>query len=562
MYCDALTLAAVVDELRDKLLGGRIQRVLLVDRLILGLEVYAHHQRQYMLISAQPEEGGRVHLVQEKLRRGPASPSPLLLRLRKCARSARLTNIQQPPAERLVRFTIESREGVVVLVAEVMGRRSNIILLDEDGTILECVKHVPASQNRYRVLLPGYLYVPPPAQRKVDALAMTAVGLTRLLQEQAAALPLWRKLVASLRGMSPLLAREVVYRVSGDVESRDAEVNPVLTELGDLLGLAATGEWRPTVALEGSQIVAYAPYVLTQYPHRETRTSISTAMTAYYAQLVGADAYAAAKSRLQRIIQQQRERQLRKKKALLRAQPDRERLAELRRNGELLLAYAHQLLPGQEELVVDLGEAEAPVRIGLDPRKSAIENAQEYFRRYAKAKSATAKVPQRLVKVGAELAYLDQLTTDLALAKDQPGIAAVESALAEAGYLPRPKRKILRPKTGPLRVLSEEGFVILVGRNSWQNEEITFRRSAGHDVWLHAQGVPGAHVLIRTERRDVSEATLRRAAELAAHFSAARHEKKVPVDYTLRRDVRRLKGGKPGQVVCRGQKTVVVTPRE
>jgi len=561
VYCDALTVAAVADELRHKLLGGRIQRVLLVDRQAIGLEVYAHRRRHYLLISAQPEEGGRIHVVPYKLRRGVPSPSPFLLRLRKYARGGRLTDVQQPPSERLLQLTIESGEGVVVLIAEVMGQRSNIILIEEDSTILECVKHVPATLNRYRVLLPGYPYVPPPAQKKVDASALTPTRLAKLLEEQESAHLLWRKLVAVVRGVSPLLAREVVYRVSGDVECRDADAQAVWAQLDKLLRLAKTGQWQPTVALHGSKVIAYAPYVLTHYPYHETRASISEAMVAYYAQRVGADAYAVARDRVQEAIERQRERQLRKREALLRAQPAPQKLEQLRRDGELLLAYAHQVSPRQSELVVHLSETEPPVHIALDPTKSAIENAQDYFRRYEKAKSATAEVPHLLAEVDRELSYLQQLSTDLALAEDQPGIAAVESALAEAGYLPRPN-KLRRPAAGPLRVLSDEGFVIWVGRNSWQNEEVTSRRSAGHDVWLHAQGVPGAHVVIRTEGRDVPEATLLRAAELAAYFSAARHEKNAPVDYTLRRNVRRLKGGKPGQVIYRGQKTITVQPKE
>jgi predicted ribosome quality control (RQC) complex YloA/Tae2 family protein len=561
VYCDALTLAAVADELRHRLLGGRIQRVLLVNRLAIGLEVYAHRQRHYLLISAQPEQGGRIHLVGHKLRRGVASPSPMLLRLRKYARGGRLTDIQQPPSERLLRLTIEGMQGLVVLIAEMMGRRSNIILIEADSTILECVKHVAASQNRYRVLLPGYPYVPPPAQKKVDARGLTPARLKEVLEEVQDPHPLWRKLVASVRAVSPLLAREVVHRVSGDVECPGADARAVLAQLGELLQLPTTGQWQPTVAQREGEVIAYAPYELTQYPHRERRGSISEAMASYYAQRAGTDAYAAARSRAQEAIEQQRERQLRKRRALLRAQPAPERLDALRRKGELLLAYAQQVSPGQSELVVHLAETEPPVHIALDPTRSAIENAQQYFRRYEKAKSAASEVPQLLAQVDGELAYLEQLSTDLTLAEDQPGIADVEGALAEAGYLPKPK-KHRRPAMGPLRVLSEEGFVILVGRNSWQNEEVTFRRSAGHDVWLHAQGVPGAHVLIRTEAREVPEATLSRAAELAAHFSTARHEENAPVDYTLRRNVRRLKGGKLGQVLYKGQKTIIVKPGE
>jgi predicted ribosome quality control (RQC) complex YloA/Tae2 family protein len=560
MYCDALTVSALVDELRDKLIGGRVQRVLMADPLTVGLEFYAHPERRYLILSAQPEQGGRAHLVSYKLRRGVASASPLLLRLRKHARGAHLTAVEQPPAERILRLTLEGRQGTVVLIAELMGRLSNIIVIEEDTTILECVKHIPRRQNRYRVLLPGHPYVPPPPQQKLEWAALTAGRLNKGLQEQHDEL-LWKRLVGAVRGVSPLLAREVVFRATGDAQAPTTAVERVLAELQRLLQLPATGEWEPTVALQGSEVVAFAPYALTHYARYERHESISQAMEAFYMQQLGADPYAAARRKVQDRIDRQKERQEQKRQALLRAQPSEERLTMLRQKGELLLAHASQIQPSQETLIVPYQPGEAELHIALDPAKSAVENAQRYFRQYEKAKSAAQEVPRRLADVDRTLDYLEQLATDLALAEDQPGIAEVEAALAAAGFAPQ-ERKRPAPRSTPLRIVSEDGFVILVGRNSWQNEELTFRLAQADDMWLHAQGVAGAHVVIRTEGRDVPRRTLLEAAELAAQHSAAREERSVRVDYTLRKNVRRPKGGQPGQVSYRGQKTLVVRPTE
>jgi len=559
VYCDALTLTAVADELRHELLGGRIQDVLELNRYVIGFEMYAH-RRAYLLMSARPEEGGRIHLVGEKLRRGVEMPSPLLLRLRKEIIGSRLVDVQQPAWERLLQLSCKGPQGDRVLVVEAMGQRSNIILVEEDGTILECARHIPASQNRYRVLLPGCPYVPPPAQNKANGLTLTAGRLSKLLEEQEATLPLWRKLVAAVSGVSPLLAREIAYRAGGDPNCQHADVRTVLDQLQEVLVMTKTGQWQPNVAVEGDRVLAYAPYALTQYPRCEVRSSISQAMTDYYAQRVGADAYAVAKARVQKLIEKQRERLSHKKEALLAENPSPEAVEKLRRNGEWLLACAHQVVPGQTELVVQWDDAQSPVHILLDPTLSPVENAREYFRRYEKAKNAAMEVPALLAQVDGELAYLDQLTTDLVLAEDRPGIDAVEAALALAGYIPKSKK--VRPQAAaPLNMLSEDGFTILVGRNSWQNEQVTFHCSAEHDFWLHARGVPGAHVVVRTEGRDVPEPTLRRAAELAAYYSAARLDKKVLVDYALCKNVRRRKGGKEGQVVYQGQKTLSVRPK-
>jgi predicted ribosome quality control (RQC) complex YloA/Tae2 family protein len=552
--------SALVDELRDKLVGGRVQRVLMVDPLTVALEVYARQQRQHLILSAQAQQGGRAHLVSFKPRRGVTNASPLLLRLRKQVRGARLSAVNQPTAERILQLTFERRDGAVALIAELMGRLSNIVLIEEDTTILECVKHIPPRQNRYRVLLPGHPYVPPPPQQKLDADALTTGRLNKALKQQDGEL-LWQKLVSAVRGVSPLLAREVVHRATGDAQVQAGEVKRVLEELQLLLRLPGSGEWEPTVALSGEQVVAYAPYALTHYAELEQRDSISLAMEAYYAQHLGTDPYGAARERVQRRIDRQRARQERKREALLRAQPSEERLTALRQKGELLLAYASQIQPGQESLVVPYQAGQEAQHIALNPSQSAVENAQRYFRQYEKAKGAAEEVPRRLAEVDRTLEYLAQLTTDLGLAEDQPDIADVEAALVEAGFAP-PKRQRRTPRSTPQRIVSEDGLVILVGRNSWQNEELTFRLAQADDLWLHAQGVPGAHVVIRSEGQDVPESTLREAAELAARHSAARDEKTARVDCTLRKNVRRPKGGRPGQVVYRGQKTLLVSPSE
>jgi len=559
VYCDALTLAAVAEELRRELLGGRVQRVLLVDRWVIGLEIYAS-RRQYLLISARPQEGGRIHLAQARLRRGADRPSPLLLRMRKDLEGGRLTQVQQPPLERVLRLTTLGPEGTRSLLIEIMGQRSNIILLEEDGTILECARRVPASQNRYRVLLPGELYVAPPPQKKSNPLTLTPEGLSSLLEAQDPAAPVWERLVAGVLAVSPLLAREVVHRAVGDAQSRQADAALLLQHLQALLGLATSGQWQPSVALKEERIVAYAPYMLSQFPQHQPCSSISSAMEAFYAQESGENGYAAARANVQSLIEQQRERQQRRRAALLEARPAPEALEGLRKKGELLLAYAHAISPGQTEFNARWSEEEPLIRIELDPTLSAVENAREYFRRYEKARAATAEVPRLLARVDGELAYLEQLATDLALAEDRPGIDAVTQAMSAAGYIPKPKT-VRQPATGPRRVSTPEGFALLVGRNSWQNEQLTFHQSSAQDIWLHAQGMPGAHVLILTEGQPVPEAVLRRAGQLAAYYSAARQDKRVRVDYTLRKNVRRLPGGRQGQVTYTGQKTIVVTPR-
>jgi predicted ribosome quality control (RQC) complex YloA/Tae2 family protein len=229
--------------------------------------------------------------------------------------------------------------------------------------------------------------------------------------------------------------------------------------------------------------------------------------------------------------------------------------------GEWILAYAHAITPGQRELVADTGEGE-PLTIPLDPDASPADNAQAYFARYRKAQRVVKGGPARLEKVNLALQDLEQLETDLDLAASRPEIDAVRTALAEAGYLkPKRSRQLKTAPSQPLSLTSPDGLCILVGRNSRQNDEVTFRRAQGDDWWFHARGVPGAHVIVRAEGQPLPPNTLRRAAELAAYFSRSRDEADVVVDYALRRNVRRIPGAAPGLVTYTHELTVRVTPR-
>ena len=574
MYCDSLTLAAVASELRLLLLGGRVQEVLAVDRWAIGFEVYAPSpstapetdsesaepraagHRHYLLISADPSEGGRIHLVSHKLRRGQDTPSPLLLRLRKSVQGTRVSQVSQPPHERIVHLTFSGPDAALTLIVEAMGRLCNILLVEEDGTILECMRRVTSQQSRYRVVLPGHPYAPPPPQQKAIAADLTPGRLTQLLNADQGVAPLWQKLVAAVTAVSPLLAREVVFRATGDPLASTGDPHRVFDHLQELQGLPQSGLWQPCLGMEEGRPVAYAPYLLTHQPAFERRPSISAAMSEYYARRSGTDPYAAAKQRVSLLIERAQDRLMRKKQSLQRSSPPDETIATLRRKGELLFTFAHEIAPRRTSITLGL-EGEAALSIELNPRLTAVENAQEYFHRYEKARAAAAEVPALVAAVDEELAFLQQLETDLDLAGDQPGIAEAEAALAQAGYLPKPPRSKPVP-SAPLQVTSVDGFTIWVGRNSWQNEEVTFKMGSARDLWLHADGVPGAHVIVHTEGREVPESTLVQAAQLAASHSAARGNSSVRVAYTLRQNVRRAKSGRPGQVYLSSHKTLVV----
>ncbi len=573
MYYDALTLAAIADELRGKMLGGRVQRIVQPSPLSLGIEIYAG-QRYQLLLDAHPQTYGAL-LVPAKLRRGIEAPSPLLLRLRKHVENACLEAVQQPSLERILWLTFSGEYGPVDLVCELMGRYSNLILVGPDGIVMEAIKHIPASLNRYRVTLPGQPYVPPPAQDKEHPLLLTPARLRALLDEPAEG-PLWRRLLDAVNGISPILAREIVYRAMGQHDptaplTQNDCIN-IVSVIEALLSLPKTHAWAPCVAFEGDgparHAVAYAPYMLTHWPDREPATSISDAIYRVLEARRSFDPYRAVRERLRAMIDEQIERQQARLASLEQSLAPASEIEGLKARGNAILAMAWAIKPGQKELIVDLAQfsemPQAPsemVSIPLDASLSVSENAQRFFREYRRLQAAAAQVPQLMQQAENEIAYLRQLRTEVDLAQDRPQLDEVEQELAEAGYGRPQKGHKLAGTSRPLSVRAPDGTLILVGRNSRQNHEITFRRATPNDIWLHAHGVPGSHVIIKSAGAPVSEETLRLAARLAALNSAARQEGKVQVDFTERRYVCPVKDGHPGMVTYRNERTLSVTPR-
>jgi predicted ribosome quality control (RQC) complex YloA/Tae2 family protein len=561
MYFDSFTTAAIAAEL-NTLLGGRVQAIVEPDELSVGLEIYAQRKRHYLLISAQPRSA-RCHLVPARLRRGVEHASPLGLLLNKYVEGARLSAVAQPPWERILWLDFSGPQGDTRLIAEIMDQRSNIVLTVGDD-ILDCIKRVWPEKNRYRTLLPGQPYTPPPPQRKLPPDRLT-IGLLEEFLQQTPDTPAWEVLVERLAGISPLLAREVVYRACDEPEAPafDLSAERLYAVFSALLSEAQLGNWTPCVipSEEGDGYRAYAAYALTHLAPYQPVESISEAITVYYGAPVGLEAYGTAKTRVQMQIDSAIERVRHKLAALEREALEAGKIDLLRKQGELILAYGPGLAPGQRQLVAQYAPDEPPLIIELDPELSPVENAKRCFERYEKAKRAAADVPALLANAEGEIAYLEQLATDLKLAENWPEIDAVREALQEAGYWRGERMRGPRGgKPGIRRFSTPDGFVILVGRNAGQNHALVTERSTPADWWLHARGVPGSHVIVKNDGRPIPEQVIQKAAQLAAYYSAKRDEASVEVDVTERRYVRPIKGGKPGQVTYKHERTLTVQP--
>jgi predicted ribosome quality control (RQC) complex YloA/Tae2 family protein len=583
MHFDALTLACVAHELQETIAGGRVQQVLLPDAHSVGMELYAHGQRSYLLISAQAG-AGRIHLAQTKLRRGVEQETPLLLLLRKYVREGTLTAVNQAdPTERLLFLEFDHRQhGQTRLVVEPMGRLSNALLLDAKGMILECVHRVRPGDRAQRVLLPRRPYAPPPRQDKIAPWDDGSPGyyerLASLLQRSG---PLWKAIAEEIAGASPTLGREVAWRAAGsaDAPAHAATVLALAQTLQELWAPAHDSipgaAWQPGVVEEGGAVVAFSAYPLHFRDTFVACPSISLAVERFYAAktaqasttAVSADSeldgYRSQRAQAGQRLERTRRRIERQLQALAADEPAPGAAQLTRTQAEWLLALHTQIKPGQQVLEVEWEQAEEPLRIALDPAQSPIEQAQQMFKRAAKMERAAKAIPIRRAQLQQDLAFVEQLEMDLAAAQNQPEIAAVVEELRRAGLLVETKQRstpLRAPRPGDtiLRYTSPDGFEILVGRNAQQNELVTFQLAQPEDAWLHARGAAGSHVVIRVGGRRPPTATLHMAAQLAAYYSKLRGERAATVILTQRRHVTRAPGGHTGQVLVRQEETMIV----
>ena len=562
MNYDVFTIAAVVDELNRLIAGGKVQDSLEIGGDALGLEIYAGHKRHYLLISAD-QQSARVHLVSDRVRRGVEMPSPLGLLVRRYVEGGRFIRAVQPAWERVIYLDFSGPEGEVTLIAEPMERRGNILLVQGE-TVLECMRRMGAHENRVRVSLPGQPYTPPPPQvSKIAPHTLTLTMLTQMLDADPGK-PGWRLLTEKLLGFSPLLAKEAIFRAMGRWEglhAGDVSARSLLESIGELITPLLKKQFTPGVCSSEGMMLAFAAYPITHLPGWLAKESISEALSAYYGAPVGEEAYENAKQPIRTQLQEALEKISRRLESLQRQAADESERDRLRMSGELILAYQFQIKKGQTSFSAEYELDAPPLVISLDPALSPLDNAKSYFDRYERAKRAAAEVPALVKAAQRELDVLKQLETDLNLAANYPEIVEVQEALQTNGYWRGPHHTAPRGgKSAPLKINTPEGMIIWVGRNSRQNDEVTFNRGRPEDTWLHARGVPGAHIIIKNGGRPIPQRVLQQAANLAAYYSAARSDGRVLVDVTERRHVRKIKGGKAGMVTYRHEQPMMAIP--
>lgn len=600
---DVLTTGAVVEELRRTILDGRIQRLGMVDALTIGAEVYANGKRWHFIASASAKNP-RVHLVSSMPSTDPNMITPFSQLIRKFVRGGYIIDITQPPLERIITLSIAKRMSPGVgpdaaeeelqdenddpediwsgenvtrlnLAIEIMGRHSNLVLVDEDGLVRESAKRVTPTMSRVRPILPKRTYELPPPPEKPDPRQITSATVEQLLATSKPTESLDKVLVRGFRSMSPQTAREVAFRVVGNTQAKMGQIDPEsATELArtlrSLYQPLLTGVWDPKVYERDDLPIGYGALPMTHLAEDAEELdapSISRAIEMAQA-AVGVET---PKDHAQRRAQlvQNIDRAIQSVSTRLHSlnqQHERSHDVErLRRWGDAIYSYIWQIQPGDTELVVETEAGEE--RIPLDADRDPKEVAADYFEDYRKSQKAGEQLPERIDAATAELKYLEQLKW---MASEAEGFAAIEAIRQEFQEQTGGKhsgqenkghhagRKQTKRKVSPLS--DDDGNLFYIGRSGRENEQVTFEIAHAEDWWLHARGVPGSHVILRTRipTDEPDERVVERGASLAAWYSQSRGSGNVEVDVTQRRNVRKIRGAGPGMVTYRNESTILV----
>ena len=577
MALDGIVIAALVKELRDTLLGGHIQKIAMPEKNELLLTVKNHAAQHRLLISC--EASLPLLYLQAENKPSPLTAPGFAMLLRKHIGSGKITAVEQLGLERIVRIeTTQLNElGDIApraLYTELMGKYSNIIFTDENDVILDSMRRVPASVSSLREVLPGRPYFVPEKLQKTNPLELFETDFTAALTAQGS-LPLDRALSSAFSGISSLIAQEVLFRTS--LEPREVfdglsaeKRNALYSVFSSLMEAVRTERFEPVMYLRDEVPVEFSalPLETLRAEGLEARryTSVSELLYSYYALRAESSRMRQKSSDLRRLVQNHLERSQRKRILQEKQLADSQKKEKYRIYGDLLNSYAYQIPAGADHYVAEnFYDENRPLRIPLDKNLSPAENAKKYFDRYAKLKRTELAVGAELEKTVQEEAHLASVLTALELATEESDLAEIREELAAFQYVKRQRtQKGKRPQkiqSHPLHFRSSDGFDIFVGKNNYQNEELTFKVASGSDWWFHAKGMPGSHVIVKANGQELPDRCFEEAAALAAYYSKGRDQDKVEIDYLQRRNVKKVNGAPPGFVIYHSNWSMMAKPR-
>ncbi|MGI6065361.1 MAG: Rqc2 family fibronectin-binding protein [Bacillota bacterium] len=578
MPFDGFVLAAVAAELKKKIIFGRIMKIYQPQPNLIVLRIRKEKDNLQLLISAHPVTG-RIHLSQET-RENPLKAPLFCMVLRKHLEGGRITGIEQEGLERVLKIRVEAVDEIgekseKFLIGEIMGKHSNIILVDpKQNEILDGIRRYTHLVSRHREVLPGRPYLPPPSQNKKNPLEIDEDNFRVQLLDTSLSTKLSNALVKNFSGFSPLLAREVVTRAQ-------LPENITIDSMGDydfikcwqafqeIIEGIKTGIYRPTIAGNERELWDFSFVPLFQYDSSQLQEfpEMSQALDFFYSQREQQELFSSRQRELEKVIKQEIDRLTKKISLQEEKKKETDNGETFRVYGELITAYMYLLKKGMVKAELEnFNQAGTKLEVPLDPRLTPAENAQVYFKKYNKAKSAKVLVEEQIKKGRSEMAYLESVLASLEQAVNLADLNEIRIELAETGYLKekhQPRKKSAEPVLPPLSFVTPDGYTILVGKNNKQNDRLTLKTAGKDDMWLHTKNIPGSHVIIRKKPgADIPFSTIETAAKLAAFYSKARYSSQVPVDYTLVRQVKKPAGAKPGMVIYFEQKTIYVTPED
>ncbi len=570
MAFDGITIACLAKELDAALKGGRIYKITQPEKDELLLTVRRGKEQRRLFLSASASLP-LIYLTPDNMT-GPMTAPGFCMLLRKHIQNGRILGVSQPGLERIVRIEIEHLDELgdlcrKYLIVEIMGKHSTINFSDQTDTIIDSIKHISGMVSSVREVLPGRAYFIPQTQEKLNPLTAERADFDRVIP--ARAMPVFKALYMNFTGISPIVAQELCYRsgIDGDqpVQSLNTDaLDRLYNAFDSIMQNIKSGDFAPVIVYENGAPKEYAAIPLTSYPAERSRSfpDISGLLHSYYAEKNTLTRIRQKSADLRHIVQTALERNVKKYDLQRKQMADTEKKDIYRIYGELLNTYGYNVAPGSRSMEAVNYYTGEPISVPLDPTLSASENAKKYFEKYGKLKRTCEALSELTLQVKAEIDHLESIAASLDIALQEEDLVQIREELIESGYIRRRSgAKKAKVTSRPFHYQSSDGYDMYVGKNNYQNDELTFRFANGADWWFHAKGMPGSHVIVRTNgEAELPDRTFEEAGKLAAYYSRARDQQKAEIDYTLKKNVKKPGGSAPGFVVYYTNYSLVIEP--
>jgi len=573
MAFDGIMLSALKDNLQGKILGARIEKAYQIEKKYLIIRLRNNSQNLELLISTDPQ-GARINLTEIDFD-FPSYPPDFCMMLRKYLKNSYIQEIIQPEFERMIRINIEKRGKEYSLIAELMGKYSNVILLDDNEVVLDAMKRITEKQNSERQLYPGIKYQKPPAQDKLNPLDLKNKEEFRQIIEENFSQAAFRAVMYNFRGIGPYSAREIVYRAGIDPAENynnlsDSNKNAIAESMLNLFSQFRKENYNPVLAVKDTEVDYISAFILKHRNPEDLKEfdDIDQMMDYYFKEFLKDKELKRSIRELNKVVNNYLNKNLKKQKKLKNQLEESKDAGKYKKMGELITANIYQINRGDEKVIAQdyYSDEQEKIEIKLDPSKSPSDNAQKYFKKYNKLKKSVKHLKREIAKLRHEEKYLKQVSMNIEQAESLDDLEEIEAELKEENYIKKQKQNNKRNKNKklpPRKFISSDGYQILVGRNNKQNDRLTKKIANDGDIWLHTKVIAGSHVIIKRDTEaEVPEETLEQAAAIAAYFSKARESTNVPIDYTPVENVNKPKGAKPGLVYYDKYQTIYIDPAD